>query len=347
MRRWLTGVVALAMCSVALAGPAGAAQWNFETLDGAGGANGRVNVSVGAFNAVILYGGQPHVWYADDINGDLRHGWWNGISWSFETLDGAGGANGRINASVGAHNAVMLSGGQPNVWYADTTNDDLRHAWWNGTTWSFETLDGAGGANGRVNADVGAFNAVMLSGDQPHVWYWDETGADLRHGWWNGINWSFETLDGAGGANGRVNANVGPFNAVTLSSGQPHVWYYNETSGDLRHGWWNGATWSFETLDGAGGASGRVNADVGAFDAVTLYGGQPHVWYYNETGGDMRHGWWNGAAWSFETLDGAGGANGRINANVGPFNAVTLYGGQPHVWYWDFSNGDLRHGWYG
>jgi len=326
---------------------AASADWTFETLDGAGGSGGRTTNNVGTDNAVTIYGGQPHVWYYDTSQGDLRHAWWTGTAWSFETLDGAGGAGGRTTNNVGRFNAVTIYGGQPHVWYRDDTAGDLRHAWWNGAAWSFETLDGAGGGDGRTPNDVGFDNAVTIYGGQPHVWYYDGTAGDLRHAWWNGAAWSFETLDGNGGAGGRTTNIVGLYNAVTIYGGQPHVWYYDFSAGDLRHAWWNGTAWSFETLDGDGGAGGRTTNDVGRDNAVTIYGGQPHVWYWDNSQGDLRHAWWNGAAWSFETLDGAGGANGRTTNNVGNYNAVTIYGGQPHVWYRDFSAGDLRHAWYG
>ena len=89
-------------------------------------------------------------------------------------------------------------------------------------------------------------------------------------------------------------------------------------------------SWSFETLDSAG--------TVGQYSAVTLYGGLPHVFYYDATNGDLRHAWWTGAQWAFETLDSAG--------TVGQYNAVTLFNGLPHVWYYDSSHGDLRHAWW-
>jgi hypothetical protein len=327
-------------------------QWNFETLDGGvADSNGRTGDNVGTFNAAVVYGGQPHVWYRDATNGDLRHAWWTGASWAFETLDGAGGSNGRVNADVGSDAAVTLYGGQPHVWYRDATNGDLRHAWWTGTQWDFETLDGAAaGPHGQLDADVGSANAVSLYGGQPHVWYRDETNGDLRHAWWTGTQWDFETLDGATtGPRGQLDADVGSANAVSLYGGQPHVWYRDNTSADLRHAWWTGSQWDFETLDGSAvGVNGQVAGDVGSDNAVVLYGGLPHVWYRDTTNGDLRHAWWTGTRWDLETLDGTvAGPNGRTIDNVGTFNAVVLYNGQPHVWYHDADAGTLRHAWYG
>ena len=131
----LTVALAVFLAGVLLplsATPATAADWYFETLDGhQTGPNGQINANVGAYKALTLYAGQPHVWYCDTTNGDLRHAWWTGTAWHFETLDGhQTGPNGQINASVGLDSAVTLYAGQPHVWYRDSSNEDLRHAWY-------------------------------------------------------------------------------------------------------------------------------------------------------------------------------------------------------------------------
>jgi hypothetical protein len=227
------------------------------------------------------------------------------------------------------------------------TGGDLRHGWWTGSIWAFETLDGNSGAGGRVNANVGQYAAVMLYGPGPHVWYYDDDAGTLRHAWWNGAQWGFEVLDGLGGPGGRVNESVGSDATVMPFAGAPHVFYYDVDANDLRHGWWNGASWSFETLDGNSLLGGRVNADVGMYESGMLLGGLPHVFYRDEAGKDLRHAWWNGAQWGFETLDGnSSGPAGRINGDVGLDSAVTILGPQPQVFYYDSGSGDLRHGWY-
>jgi hypothetical protein len=322
------------------------ARWNFETLDGSGGANGRVDADVGAYPAALVYAGQAHVWYHDKSAGALRHAWWDGARWNFETLDGDGGANGRTANDVGEYDAVTLYGNQPHVWYDDATGGNLRHAWWDGARWNFETLDGNGGPNGRADSNVGRYNTVTLYGGQPHVFFQDITNADMRHAWWDGVQWRFEALDGNGGTHGETTNRVG-FDNAALVYGTPHVWYEDADDGALRHAWWDGAHWNFETLDGNGGPNGAITSQVGTFNAVMLFRGLPNVWYYDATGGNLRHGWWDGGRWNFETLDGTGGSGGRVNADVGQYNAVTLYGGAPHVWSYDASGGDLRHGWMG
>jgi hypothetical protein len=206
--------------------------------------------------------------------------------------------------------AALLYDGKPQVWYQALPDGTLRHAWWSGAVWFFETLDGAGapGGNGRTTELVGSYNAVLLYAGQPHVWYQDEDAGTLRHAWWSGSAWFFETLDGAGapGGNGRVADAVGQYNAVIIYAGQPHVWYEDTASfaGTLRHAWWTGSSWAFETLDGENSPGGnrRTSDIVGSYVVVDLDQGQPHLWYDDETTHTRRHAWWSGEVWFFEAL---------------------------------------------
>ncbi|GEM_PF-1177654 len=324
------------------------AQWNSETLDGdANGPSGRINGDVGRYVSATLYGGLPHVFYYDVGNHGLRHAWWDGSQWLSETLDGPGGLAGRTTDDVGPYSAVTLYGGLPHVFYYDVSTGGLRHAWWTGTTWLFETLDGLGGRSGASTHILGQYSSVTLYGGLPHVFYYDLSAGGLRHAWWTGSRWRFETLDGHGGRSGSNTDTVGQYSAVTLYGGLPHVFSYDATAGTLRHAWWTGSLWLFETLDGAGGVSGSSADNVGSHAAAMSYSGLPHVFYYDVTARGLRHAWWTGAHWSFETLDGqVVGPNERTADDVGQYGAVTLYGGQPHVWYYDATYGYLRHTWF-
>lgn len=215
--------------------------WSSETLDGnTVDGSGRRNADVGRDVAVALFAGTPHAWYYDATNGDLRHGWWTGRQWRFETLDGDADvpSTGRVTGDLGQHPSVLLYGGLPHVWYHDASEGALRHAWWTGSRWQFEDLDGFGGFYGEVFADVGADATAMLYGGTPHVWYHDATFGYLRHAWWDGYGWTFEALDGFVGGDGRVSADVGHAPTVLAFNGQPHVWYHNTTNGSLRHAWY-------------------------------------------------------------------------------------------------------------
>ena len=86
---------------------------------------------------------------------------------------------------------------------------------------------------------------------------------------------------------------------------------------------------------------------MGSFNPVVLYGGRPHVFYQDATNRNLRHAYYTGTAWGFETFDGAGGPNGRIVADTGLTNTAVPYKGRPHVFYYDRTGGNLRHAYFG
>lgn len=326
--------------------------WRTETLDGVGGAHGRIDADVGRTTTAIVYGGQLQVFYDDATNGALRHAWWNGVAWQFETLDGVTGAIavGATTSDVGELAVASSYGIQVHAYYFDRGAGSLRHAWWNGVQWGSETIDGVGGLPGHLDATVGEDVDVTLYQGVPHAWYYDRTNGNLRHAWWDANlgRWRFENLDGdASLANGHVDGDLGSGVSVAMFSGGPHVWYYDRTSGALRHAWWNGAAWGYEDLDGFGGWEGQVIADVGDGTAVALVGDSPHVWYPDRTNGYLRHGWWNGVAWQFEAVDGFVSTLGTVDGDVGLEPTALELDGVPHVWYGDVTNTDLRHAWFG
>ena len=126
----------------------------------------------------------------------------------------------------------------------------------------------------------------------------------MRHAWWDGARWQFETLDGLGGGSGQTTDHVGGYNSALAYKGQPQDFYWDSSASTMRHAWWGGGTWRFETLDGAGTGSGhgRVADALGSFNSALAYGAQLHVFYYDITHPQLRHAWWTGAQWSFEAL---------------------------------------------
>jgi hypothetical protein len=326
-----TAVAAAAAAAVLvvtlLAAPASANVWRFETLDGDGGANGRTTNDFEDFQASVVWNNQPHVFYFDAQAGDLRHAWWSGRAWFFETLDGNGnGPRGRIDGDVGGFISAINWNNQPHVFYYDFDNETLRHAWWDGRNWFFEALDGGQfGPNGRIGTAVGGFTAAVTWNNEPHVFYQELENSLLRHAWWDGRRWNFETLDGLGGGGGRVLGAVAIYISAAVWNGEPHVFhgYDDGVQLGLRHAWWDGRRWNHEHLDGAvsplGG--GRTKGEVGVDVATVVWNNQPHVFYGNETLQRLRHAWWDGRRWQYENLA----------ADAGRHNAVVVWNNRPHV----------------
>ena len=86
----------------------------------------------------VVYNGQLHLFATklfttNPIVSGLRHEWWDGTRWNFETLDGAG-STGHDTYPVGLYNTVTVFNGQLHVFTeeSDTSNLplNLRHDWW-------------------------------------------------------------------------------------------------------------------------------------------------------------------------------------------------------------------------
>ncbi len=297
-------------------------EWSFQTLDGDGGSHGQSINAVGSASSAVVYNGRPHVFYYDITDGRLRHGYWNGQFWAFETLDGhRSGPHGEVMRDVGEHVSAIVYNGRPHVFYRDTGAVELRHGYYNGQYWAFETLDGHRvGPHGELVANTGEYITAILYNGRPHVFYYDRTNESLRHGYYNGLFWVYETLDGDGGPNGRTTNDVGWSTAVVVYNGLPHVFYRDLDGLDLRHGYFTGSGWGFETLDGhMNGPNGRKLGNAGVDNSATIYNGRPHVFYaIVSPDSDLRHAYFTGSGWGFETLDGhQNGPNGRIQGTVG------------------------------
>jgi hypothetical protein len=409
--RSISFAAATVAAALATLTPASAeAGWNFQTLDGDGGANGRVPGSMNPGTTTVLYNGKPHVFYYDNNGSDLRHAWYTGTEWFFETVDGTAYTNGQYGHTVGHYPSATVFEGKIHVFYWDSDWRLLRHASYNGSSWQRETLDGemsnyAGaidddmgwrstattfngdlyafyynatlgnlraarynplwnvwlfsnidgfnGVNGKIDADVGWAPSAVVAGGVLRVYSFNETTGDLRESRTSdGDTWFASTLDGNSVSGGRINANVGMESTAILWNGDPHVLYADSTNGNLRHASLVNGSWSFETLDGAGGVNGRVNANVGMYPSAVIHENNLHFYYQDLTNGNLRSGYWNGASFSFVTLDGAGGLDGRINTYLGMHSSAVEYNGGPHVFYLDDvagpnqTSGNLRTAFY-
>ncbi|MEO6469259.1 MAG: esterase-like activity of phytase family protein [Acidimicrobiia bacterium] len=312
-------------------------RWNTETLDGTGSTTaGHTGNDVGANVASIVYNGQLQLFYGDATTGKLRHAWWDGARWNFESFDTKSAGSGTI--------AVRQYGTQLHLFYANDTDHRLRHAWWDGARWNYENLDTATTPSGLTSIDASKYGATL------QVVY-KTSGNALRHTWWDGARWNAETLDGSGSTTaGHTNNSVGDYATLQSFGSQLDILYRNATTNGLRHAWWNGTRWSFEQLDGSGGViPGHTGNSVGTYIAAMQYAGGLHVWYRDLTSGALRHAWYAGG-WHVEVLDGAGATySGASNSNnTGRFTALVDYGGQIHLTYLDAGNSDrFAHTWYG
>jgi hypothetical protein len=346
----ILGLLAATACTAPSTPSPATYGWTFESADGAGGNGGRVHDDVGTSSVALANGDEVDVFYNDATSGTLRHLSGAGPTRTYGIVDGPGGPAGATADDVGANPSAITFDGFPHVFYADATAHALRHAWWDGTFWHSEVLDGTGSAwPGSTTDAVGLTSSAVVDGDFPNVFYADATAHTLRHAWWDGTSWYFETLDGSGSQwTGAVAHSVGASSSVTEFAGFPNVFYADSSTHSLRHAWWDGSVWQFETLDGTGGIwSGGTAHALDPVSSVTQFQGLPNLFYEDAVSHSLRHAWWDGSIWQFETLDGVGSAwPGATTDQVGSSSSVDEYGGFPHVFFIDSTNHGLRHAWW-
>jgi len=352
-----------------------------NTATDGGGGSGPTETYVQS-EASVNYNGDLDVLYpgTNPVSGkvDLRFASYNGSSWSFTNLDGDSGS---ISGQQGTYYALPSHATVSAVVYNSTlqvfytlANGDIRNASYNGTSWSFQNLDGDSGsvAGQQSNnmTDVGSSIAsVVDSNNVLQLFYTgiDSTGYnDLRHAWYNGTSWNFESLDGSPGSiAGQYSTNlINAGNSVrALMYGTTLEVFYqgmDPNSGviDLRQAWTSPSNgWQFENLDGDSGSlagSGHASS-VGSFATAVVDGSSIQLFYTSNYGqGDLRHAWSsNGTSWSFENLDGdSGSIAGQYSTySTAPGNSVQaiMWGGTLEVFYEGTVSGKqvLRHAWTG
>jgi len=112
----------------------------------------------------------PHIVYKDMRSKNLVHVYKDPIlaTWQSTIIDQA--------ANVGDWNDIAIdSQGHIYVSYYDGSDKDLKFAYYDGTTWSTQIIDG-------LYSDVGQMTSIVLDENGvPHITYYDETNGNLKH----------------------------------------------------------------------------------------------------------------------------------------------------------------------
>ena len=159
--------------------------------------------AVATADLLLTVNGEPDAFYYDSSTGSLRDAQLTSGGWVIAALDGSSSTlAGHTSDVVGLVSSAVVIDGGPMVYYSDSTTNSLRAAWRaDGASggWRFETLDGPSSTLPGHTADhVGSAVSVTQLNGNPQVYYYDATRRSLRHAWWTGLAWQFETLDGAG-----------------------------------------------------------------------------------------------------------------------------------------------------
>jgi hypothetical protein len=278
----------------------------FETLDGAGGTSGRTTHDVGSDLSASVFGGVMHVFYRDDTSGNLRHGWREGSTWRFETLDGASTVGGRVSSNVGRRSVTATFRRKLVVLYLDVARADVRLASYAGSGWSFTTIDGDSTAAGHTIHEVGYNVQAKVWGGALHVVYYERDpayGAELgwvREARFDGVEWRYSRAF-------RVNTIVlGKSLALgVVASDEVYVAYNTTLQGDTRLRWrrWNGSTWSESSM-----LTGVFFGDISASVLFVVVGGVPTLAFSDQSTGDIEYFTWSGGKVTFQSVVGFTGS---------------------------------------
>ncbi|MGK3999328.1 hypothetical protein [Sorangium sp. So ce1024] len=245
--------------------------WSVTSLDGSGQGT---DEAIGRDPSSITFGGKLYIFYtAGDGLGleELRAAVYDGATWTYQLLDGYGGASGRIEGKLRAPAAVVHDG-KLRVYYVDDTNDNIREAVTsNGTSWSFSVLDGDGGPNGRTTDRLTGDISPVVYGPvfQPklQIFYQNNDEVRLRVAELEGGQFHFHDINGDGGiASGAVDDYIRPWSSavsyakIRFGAETPYVFYVDMGNRTLRVASKAGSSWSALTLDGAGSGSACAGA---------------------------------------------------------------------------------------
>ena len=146
------------------------------------------------------------------------------------------------------------------------------------------------------NKDLGLYNSIVIeSNDTIHVGYYNLIDGDLKYAtsntWGNWTNSNVDTPD-----------NVGEYTDITVdSSGNVHMSYYKPSDMSLKYAYKPaGGSWTTETVEDL--LCNDPTCLVGQYTSIGLDSfGDPHIIYYENNMGYLKHAFITGGSWTTET----------------------------------------------
>ncbi len=235
------------------------------------------------------------------------------VIWSNQVIDSAGDV-GQYSSIVYDYFADTLTR-YPSIAYYDTTQGNVKYAFYDGAVWTVETVDSAG--------DVGRHVSLYSEGGDPYVSYYDATNGDLKTAVRLRLGgWVVETVDSAG--------NVGEWSSVAWDRyARPGIAYFDRTNWSLKYAAKDSGVWQIETVDTGG---------VGPYcSLVYTPDNEPYISYWDAHNGDLKFAWHDGVTWHTETVDASAATTGLYSSLVLDANDL------PHIAYWDRTSKDLKY----
>lgn len=296
-----------------------AADWEREVVDPTG---------IGTSSSMkIDRNGNVHLAYViDGANHNLKYGFWDHTIKRWFIM--------QVDQNSGPCSLTLDSKQNPHIAYVDfgtASGSKLRHASWDGKTWTRQMIP--------LSSDVIAyFNSIVLDEhDYPSISFYEyrgPRGTDLldrmRTVTWNGNTWEVRTVDS--------DNQSGKFNSMAADSkGNIHLAYANVAAmtAGLRYAEWDGKAWKAEIVDSLARNNGGT---VGYSTALALDSrDQPHITYMNISTGQVLYAARTDGEWKIEIVDNI------LSAAYPDRNSIVISeSGVPYVGYFDSGRGILK-----
>ncbi|MCB8945743.1 MAG: hypothetical protein H6658_18500 [Ardenticatenaceae bacterium] len=322
--------------------------WTAVTIDGQG--------DLGQYPSLTFdFTGNAHISYYDATLDALKHATYNGTAWSYEYVT--------VNGQGGQHTDIFVDASNtPSISYQSSSG--LMYASSFGGSWTIETVD--------AGFRVGESSALAIHNIfEGHIVYFDGQYEDLKYATWE-QNWQHHAVDLATDnkrpslalhntkpsfstqheSNNRLNVTEwdGTNWTQTLnddigsthydsdlaidSNGLPRSVYYNEVSGLLRYGQWNGTSWNWQNIDYL------PNVNLGENIILLLDDDDAPTVVFNQwdaTDHQLRIARYDGANWQI-----ASQVVGQNPGDIGHISAGLMQNGQVAVSFYDQTAGTLH-----
>lgn|GEM_PF-2274334 len=287
-----------------------ASRWQTQTFESIEGSFFNPSIAVDA-------SGQPHIAYqSTGYIGDIKYRWFNGITWTVETVD------------TGFSPSLALdANGHPHIaYYNDFYNPNVRHAWHDGTSWHIDMID-----QGQLASLEGEISLKLDVLGHPFIAYENRVIPNvsppiIKFAAYDGTSWISRTVD--------PGANQAYQPSLTLDKdSQPHIAYIAIFSStiDLVYSWLENNVWQQEIVESDISPSFNGNPSLQLDSA-----GQPHISYSQSTSDlqQVKHAWRDQLGWHSEWAASNGFANSLALDSLN----------QPHIGYATL-NGSWRYAW--
>jgi len=241
----------------------------------------------------------PHISYGDVCgNPQVKHAWWNGVSWITEPID-------PINTIDGTTNTSITLDDSGHIYIAYRSNAGLNLARWDGLIWTREVVDPEG--------NTGWFCSIALDASgKPHISYMTDGVFIVKYARWTGSSWDIRAVDSTGGC-------ISTSLAID-AQGYPHIAYV--AAAGLKYASWNGSSWDKAVVDATMMPWWGTSTSL-ALDTLGL----PHISYYHLDSIELRYAHHDGFSWTVENVD-------TTVQGIQVWNSIAVDGvGIPHIAY--------------